>query len=121
MKTEAVTVSEETTNTQPSPAAEAPVRLTPLEWGRGSGKVKRSPLWFGEGQRGDIKTPDYAAAEHLHGWIEAELRGRPEGSNKLVLTREDFDAALKAALSADKAGNYTPHPAALALHLRGDK
>lgn len=106
----------------PTPAEAGPQLLQPIEWGRQLGKVTKSPLWFGEQKRGEIKSPDYLTAEYLHGWIEAELRGRPAGARKLVITREDFEAALKAAMTADKkTGAYTPHPAALAAHLRGNQ
>lgn len=106
----------------PTHAETGPQLLSPLDWGRQLGKITKSPLWFGEQKRGEIKAPDYLHAEYLHGWIEAELRGRPDGARKLFITREDFEAALKAAMTADeKSGAYTPHQAALAAHLRGNQ
>lgn len=121
---EEITVSPEGASDQPPNAStqeEPPQMLTPVEWGRALGKLKRTNLWFGGEARGEVKSPDYLVAEHLHGWIEAELRGRPQGARKLLITREDFDAALKAAMTAnEKTGAYTPHRAALAPHLRGD-
>lgn len=54
----------------------------------------------------------HAAAAALHRWVEhAHHTGRP-----MVLSAEDYAAALKAAEGPDKTGNYAPHAPALSPH-----
>jgi hypothetical protein len=57
----------------------------------------------------------HGAADALHQWA---LHQHHTGA-EMRLTRDDYEAALAAASSPDKAGSYQPHEAALARTQEG--
>lgn len=95
-------------------------KLEPLKhaFATGNGRLIDGVVAFG--RAGEHPVPgkeleaswQHNAAEQLHGWKNhAHHEGKP-----IELTRADYLAALKAVETADKAGNYTPHKAALSPH-----
>lgn len=88
--------------------------LSPYDHGRKLGVVRVSKITI-NGKAGEFKTPEFRAAEVLHGWPSHASHT----ADPLLISREAFDAALVAVATADASGNYAPHAAALAPHLRG--
>lgn len=102
---------------QEAPAVETPATgpisdglATPEEHAAATGQFFKRPAFTG-GQTQGAK-PEYRAAAVLHGWTTHSLHT----AEKLLITREAFDAALEAAQTADERGNYTPHRAACSPH-----
>lgn len=96
------------------------VRKSPKDWaaelGHGPGKPGKN-VWTGvsavKGMSRQMGSMAYEVAAVLHGWREHEHH---EGG-PIQLTREEFEAALAAALPAQ--GDPEPHPPALSEHRGG--
>ena len=88
--------------------------LSPYDYGRKLGLVRASKVTI-NGVKREFKLPSFRAAEVLHGWTSHSKHT----ADPLTISRDAFDAALVAVSEADSRGNYTPHAAALAPHLRG--
>jgi hypothetical protein len=95
-------------------AEERPEGVTPWEHGRAAGLIRDGRRVFAGSGAEPIRSPDFRAAEALHGWSSHVQHT----ASPLHITREAFDEAIKAAKTANKDGTYTPHPAALAPHLQ---
>jgi hypothetical protein len=97
------------------PKAEVrPLGPTPWDHGRDAGHIKAARALLDGTQDRDVRSWAFRAAEVLHGWATHQLHS----PDPLILTRDDYDAAIAAAQSPDERGAYTPHAAALAPHLR---
>jgi hypothetical protein len=105
---------------QEQPTAEVQTKLTPVEYGRivlgadGKPHVRDGRNTFFGSVPEPYRSPEYRAAETLHGWGVHHLHT----ADPLLITREAFDAALVAGHTADAQGNYTPHAPALAPHMQ---
>jgi hypothetical protein len=99
---------------QEQPTAEVQAKLTPVEHGRATRDVRDGRNTFFGSVPEPYRSPEYRAAETLHGWGVHHLHT----ADPLLITREAFDAALVAGHTADERGNYTPHAPALAPHMQ---
>lgn len=87
---------------------------TPRNHGLALGLIGgRRSVVFG-GRTEEIRSPEYRAAETLHGWAAHALNT----ADDLLISRDAFKAAIEATKTADARGNYTPHTDALAPHLK---
>jgi hypothetical protein len=102
----------------PDPPKYDPSSATPEAHGLALGLIRatRRSTVFNK-QNSPIRSPAYRAAEVLHGWSVAHLHS----ATPLLLSVDDFQAAIKATEKPDARGVYTPHAPALAPHLRGNR
>lgn len=102
----------------PDPPKYDPKSATPEAHGVALGLIRttRRSTVFNQ-QNAPIRSPDYRAAEVLHGWSVAHLHS----ATPILMSVEDFQAAIRATEKPDVRGVYTPHESALAPHLRGNR
>jgi hypothetical protein len=89
---------------------------TPLDHGRALGLVANKRNTFFNDIREEFRSAEYRAAETLHGWGAHSKHT----ADAFTITAAAFKAAIDATNSPDERGNYSPHVAALAPHLRGN-
>lgn len=109
------------------PPTEVAARKSPRDWAieLGHGPQKPRHEWNSSGTSRPMGSLAYEVAAVLHGWREHEHHANAP----MMLTREEFEGALKAALPENEldekgnvkklAGNPEPHKPALSPHRGG--